>query len=808
MVRSRPALNLSRATAKKEDLSKLSSEVLQLRLQALNLPITGSKAQLAARLATALFGNPSNAVARGKTLSPTAKKAIPRRRRSSSNAVRARATSNNPVQTAPNRDIEDSAQSDEDSSSSIGELFDHPATPVENPDGSTPLSLAQRAAIEQIVAETVSNAFEAFRTPERPESSPQATLRPRIPGMASPLGLSRPVDRNLEDRILRENLAESSPPYASTSTSPQDAGAATVATRTSAAAVSPATMLPHPAHSNLPVAPAPLGPPPLANAAKNKVEQLRSSRKPRVSTPIDIDKLETELANHPNRTFVSNQLSMLREGARIGYSGPRFPRVSPNLISAVQHPEVVTLNLNKEVNLGRVAGPYSFPPLPALQCHPVGVVPKKHSSDWRTIYHLSYPQGDSINDHIPKDPFSLSYVRVDDAISIIQSLGKGAFMAKTDLKSAFRLIPVHPDDWNLLGIYWQSRYFVDMYLPFGLRSSPFLFNQLSDSIEWILKHNYGLHHVIHILDDFFIAEPSKVLCLESFSTLLRVFMSLNAPVVASKTIGPSQVLEFMGIVLDSVRMEARLPDDKLTRIRDLLASFKKRRSARLVELQSLVGTLQFACKVVVPGRTFLQRIINLTSGVPSRFHHIRLNREFFKDINMWKVFLTDWNGRSFFLDSSSTPTPDLELYTDAASSVGFGGFLQGHWFQGRWPPHLRLDRVRGISIEWQELFPIVVACAIWHPFFTGKRLQFWCDNESVVSIINSGHSKSPRIMDLVRFLVLISMKHNFLVRARHVPGVSNGIADALSRFQMQRFRALAPVADQMPCTIPPSLMTL
>ena len=117
---------------------------------------------------------------------------------------------------------------------------------------------------------------------------------------------------------------------------------------------------------------------------------------------------------------------MLREGACIGgYSGPRSPRVSPNLISAVQHPEVVTLNLNKEVNLGRVAGPYSSPPLPALQCHPVGVVPKKHSPDWRTIYHLSYPQGDSINDHIPKDPSSLSYVRVDDAISIIQSLGKG-----------------------------------------------------------------------------------------------------------------------------------------------------------------------------------------------------------------------------------------------------------------------------------------------------------------------------------------------------------------------------------------------
>lgn len=63
-------------------------------------------------------------------------------------------------------------------------------------------------------------------------------------------------------------------------------------------------------------------------------------------------------------------------------------------------------------------------------------------------------------------------------------------------------------------------------------------------------------------------------------------------------------------------------------------------------------------------------------------------------------------------------------------------------------------------------------------------------------------------MDLLRFLVLLSMKHNFFVRARHVPGVSNEIADALSRFQVSHFRAAAPTAEQTPCTIPPSLMTL
>ena len=78
-------------------------------------------------------------------------------------------------------------------------------------------------------------------------------------------------------------------------------------------------------------------------------------------------------------------------------------------------------------------GPFDHPPLPNLQCHPVGVVPKKHSLEWHTIYHLSYSECDSINDFIPKDPHSLQYVRVDDAIGILKPLGPDSFMAKTGL---------------------------------------------------------------------------------------------------------------------------------------------------------------------------------------------------------------------------------------------------------------------------------------------------------------------------------------------------------------------------------------
>ena len=80
--------------------------------------------------------------------------------------------------------------------------------------------------------------------------------------------------------------------------------------------------------------------------------------------------------------------------------------------------------------------------------------------------------------------------------------------------------------------------------------------------------------------------------------------------------------------------------DKLNRTREMLNSFTQRRSASLFELQSRIGTLQFPCKAVVPGKTFLQRMINLTKGVPSRFHHIRRNREFFKDLKIWKNVLS------------------------------------------------------------------------------------------------------------------------------------------------------------------------
>jgi len=100
----------------------------------------------------------------------------------------------------------------------------------------------------------------------------------------------------------------------------------------------------------------------------------------------------------------------------------------------------------------------------------LGLVPK-HNGGWRIIYHPSTSAPHSINDYIDLDSYSLTYCTIDDDHSTINKLGSNTFLSKIGLKDAFRIIPIHPEDWNLLGIQWCQHYYVDMYLSFGLRSA-------------------------------------------------------------------------------------------------------------------------------------------------------------------------------------------------------------------------------------------------------------------------------------------------------------------------------------------------
>ena len=197
--------------------------------------------------------------------------------------------------------------------------------------------------------------------------------------------------------------------------------------------------------------------------------------------------------------------------------------------------------------------------------------------------------------------------------------------------------------------------------------------------------------------------------------------------------------------------------------------------------------------------------LEYTRNVKKAWHKVRLSKDAKSDLRMWLIFLQDFNGCSIIPDQFWREDSDLQLFTDASGGIGFGGFFAGSWFQEKWPESVSQS---SHSIAWMEFFPIVVAFSLWGHTLQGKRIIIRSDNLAAVHIINKQTSKCPRIMSLLRFFVLQCLKYNVSFKAIHIPGVDNIIADALSRFQMVRFREAAPTAALRGIPIPSFLWTL
>ena len=299
---------------------------------------------------------------------------------------------------------------------------------------------------------------------------------------------------------------------------------------------------------------------------------------------------------------------------------------SPNLKNALVQLQIAVSKLNKERDADRLVEPFPEPPFPNFCCSSQGIVPKKDPSEFRLIHDLSYSPGSSVNDFIPEDCSSLHYASINDAISVMKRKGAGCFMAKTDVKS-FRIIPIQPNDFALLGIRWQDSYYFNLCLPMGCSSSCAVFEAFSTVLEWLSMTRLGASGVLHILDDFLFIADSQDKCHTDLTNFPSICECLSVPIAQEKTVGPDSTLPFAGITLESVLPEARLPVDKLHKCRMLLRTFYKRRKVTLRELQSLLGLLNFTCSVIVLGCAFLRRVIDLTKGARRPYHHIHLSKE-------------------------------------------------------------------------------------------------------------------------------------------------------------------------------------
>ncbi|KZW01423.1 DNA/RNA polymerase, partial [Exidia glandulosa HHB12029] len=370
---------------------------------------------------------------------------------------------------------------------------------------------------------------------------------------------------------------------------------------------------------------------------------------------------------------------------------------------------------------------------------PLGCAVRAHSGKRRLINHLSWPHGDSVNDGIPDSEASIVYDAFDKAMCDLVASGPGTLMSKLDLTSAFHHVPLRRADWNLIGWEWAGQFYHALTLIFGLRSAPYVFNLFAEALHWIIARHVPARHR-HYLDDFLqLFAPSTDI--SSASAAVEWIVSLGSTLglrfSPEKTIQPTTCIEFLGLELDSIAMEARVPRDKLDFVKSLLSDWSVRRSCTLRELQTLTGYLQFIAQVIPYARAFLRRLFD----AQSRFSHALTKRTLSaaarQDVLWWATYVEHWNG-VHLLDP---PRQSFEVFTDASGTKGLGGHFVNSWYASRCP-----RRMRSEHIQVKEMYAVLQAILRWGDRWRDGHVLFHVDNMAVFYALQSHTSDSPGIM--------------------------------------------------------------
>ena len=300
-------------------------------------------------------------------------------------------------------------------------------------------------------------------------------------------------------------------------------------------------------------------------------------------TPVDHVRLNELLLqcgyDDKKREFL---VAGFRDGFRIGYEGRKDIRLtSKNLPLSVGTKIELWNKVMKEVKLKRYAGPYLSDDLPFEHFiqSPIGLVPKDNGRDTRLIFHLSHPRNvdppQSVNANTPEHLSSITYKDFTAAIKLCLKLGAACFLGKSDMKSAFRNLGIHPDDWRWLVMKAESPldgkmyYFIDKCLPFGAAISCSHFQNFSDAVAEILKFKSG-RDSINYLDDFLFGAILKLLCNQQVQAFLDICADIGFPVALEKTFWATTSITFLGLLIDTVAQKVYLPAEKISKALNMI----------------------------------------------------------------------------------------------------------------------------------------------------------------------------------------------------------------------------------------------
>ena len=395
----------------------------------------------------------------------------------------------------------------------------------------------------------------------------------------------------------------------------------------------------------------------------------------------------------------------------------------------------------------------------------LGAIPKADGGV-RLIHDCSQPEGYGLNDYATQEQ-AIKYQTVRDACGL---LDQGHYMAKIDLKSAYRSVALHPSQYSYTGLQWTfkgeqtPRFLVDTRLPFGARLSPSHFHRLTQAVQRMIQRR-NINCIVY-LDDFLITSPTFDQCKSDLSTVISLLRSLGWSIAWNKVTGPSQTLTFLGIDINTINMSLSLPQAKVEIYKCVLRDFLTRSRASQKQLQRLLGKLSWASTVVQGGRVYQQRLLDLLRPLRRPSHKVRLSTEFKEDIRWWLKLLEHTNSSPIL----TKPTAPVHVFTDA-SQAGAGMITQYDWAYIDWAIDTPHYLIKHINVK--ETLSVVAAVYRWAPSWQGKHVIIHTDNITTRAAINKGRCKDPQLMYHLRNLFWLSQFYNFTISCHHIKGTTN-----------------------------------
>ena len=347
-------------------------------------------------------------------------------------------------------------------------------------------------------------------------------------------------------------------------------------------------------------------------------------------------------------------------------------------------------------------------------------------------------------------------------------------MWKKDLKKWFRQVPLDPGDYDLFGYMWRNKYYFDKVLVMGHRTSPYIAQRITNA----LKHIHGEmgYFLLNYIDDFMGVETGLD-AWRSFYLFTNTLDVVGIEESSQKCEPPSPIMEFLGVLFNARDFTMHVTEEKIVDILHTTAIWLQKVTFTRVELEQLIGKLQFIAACVRPGRVLISRLLNTLRNT-NRVDEYQLDSELKKDVAWWNKFVRQYNGVSI-LWLEQCIQPDSVLATDA-SLVGAGGVM---WYSNKYYRVSFPEQWAYKNIAYLEMWAILIAVKVWGHELSGKKLILKCDNQAVVAVINNGRSRNLFLQEAMRELLYMCAKLELQIRCEYINTKINTLPDMLSRWK-------------------------